>query len=298
MAAASTNPAMSDPELERAANRALDRALALIRARHESGRVPTHMHYHNSGHTIGVVERARAIGGALGMSERHLLLTTIAAAYHDTVQRWAPVEQADGSVLRKRQTGRDEVASAYEAVEAMAELGIAFTPEEQGVVASAIIATIPAWDAAATTVAQPFLIEHPVITALALADVGAAGMDPDMYSRDGPALFAEENLDLMTAVMGAERAADLGGDVQELYRGRYIAWLKVQPGFALGRRHRLHNGELAGFDPQVRERVLGLFSHFDASVAAAEAAIKRAEALAFAPLMRQLDVRAFPGDPR
>jgi hypothetical protein len=291
-------PRAPEHELRKAERLVIDQAVALIRQRHESGRIPDHMHYHNSEHTIGVVERAQAIGQALGMSDRQLLLTVIAAAYHDTVQRWVAMEGEGGVVTRKRLTGRDEVASAAEAAEAMAGLEIRFTPDEYGIVSSAIVGTIPGWDNEASTVCQPFLIEHPVIRAVALADLGSAGMDPVMYGRDGPALFAEENLDLMEVVMAAERVSEIPEASQQFYRARYLAWLKVQPGFARGRENRLDNGELDGLDPSAEARVRALFCRFEESVAVAEAAITAAQTLDFAPLMRQLDPRAFPAEPR
>jgi len=297
MAAAATPGAMGDPDLERAAELAVARAMASIRERHESGRVPDHMHYHNCAHTAGVIARARRLAAAMGMSDRDLLLTVIAAAFHDVVQRWIPIHKEDGAVRRQRLTGRDEVASAHEAVEAMAELGIPFTAEENGLVASAILATIPGWDMAASTVSQSFLIEHPVISAVALADVGAAGMDPDVYSRDGPALFAEENIDLMQVVMAARTVDEIPADDQARFRTRYIDWLKIQPSFARGRRQLLENGELDGFEPAVRARLQQEFSRFEDSIALAEAAVARAQQLDFATLMRQLDARAFPDEP-
>lgn len=284
-------------DFERAGQIAVDRALALIRSRHESGRVPDHMHYHNSAHTAGVVRRARAIALTMGLSDRHVLLTNIAAAWHDVVQRWVPVDQGDGTILRRRLAGRDEVASAHEGVEAMADLGVTFTPEDMGIVASAIVATIPSWDGDVGTVAQPFLIAHPVITAVALADVGAAGMEPEVYALDGPALFAEENLDVMATVMAAERLGDVASTDQARFRDRYIDWLNVQPDFARGRNIRMRNGELDGLPGPVQDRLLNLFSGFDASVVLAETAVARARALPFVPLMRQLYPRAFPGEP-
>jgi len=287
-----------DPDLERVGQIAVARALAVIRKRYESGRVPDHMHYHNSAHTAGVIARARTLGTAMGMSDRHLLLTVIAAAFHDVVQRWVPVEKEDGAVRRQRLIGRDEVASAHEAVEAMADLGVPFTAEEQGIVASAILATIPGWDMAAQTVSQPFLVQHPVVATLALADVGAAGMDPDIYRSDGPALFAEENIDLMTAVMSVHTADEIAPEDRARYRARYIDWLKIQPGFARGRKQLLENGELDGFEPAVRARIMEHFSRFEESIAVAEAAVVQAEQLDFVALMRQLDERAFPDEPR
>jgi hypothetical protein len=291
-------PTAPDSELRKAERQIIARAMALIRERHESGQVPDHMHYHNSEHTGAVIDRARAIGQALGVSERHLLLTVIAAAFHDSVQRWMAVEGEGGVVTRKRLTGRDEVASAAEAVEAMAALDVRFAPDEYGIVSSAIVGTIPGWDTEAATVSQPFLIEHPVIRAVALADLGSAGMDPIMYGRDGPALFAEENIDVMEAVMAAQTASDIPEASQQFYRARYLTWLRVQPGFARGRQYRLEHGELDGLEPAALARVRALFCRFDDSVAAAEAAIVAAEGLGFVPLMRQLDARAFPGEPR
>lgn len=287
---------MSNAELERAGEEAIARAMRVIRERHESGQVPDHMYYHNWAHTAGVIERAQAIGVAMGMSERDLLLTTVAAAFHDVVQRWVAIEHEGGVVMRQRLAGRDEVASAQEAVEAMQMLGVTFSPKERGIVASAILATIPGWDADSATVCQPFLVSHPVVSAVAIADLGSSGMDPAIYFRDGPALFAEENLDLMAAVMSADRASDIPPDRQDSYRSRYLAWLGVQPGFARGRRQRLETGELDEFAPEVRGRILALFSQFEESIALSEAAVRRARDLDFVALMRQLDQRAFPGE--
>lgn len=287
---------VSNLKLHEAERDIVQMAISAIRERHEGGTVPDHMHYHNSAHTIGVIDRARAIGQALGLSDRHLLLTVIAAAWHDSVQRWMEIEGEGGVVTRKRFTGRDEVASAAEAVEAMGEVDLRFSPEECGIVASAILGTIPGWDGGQATICQPFLIEHPVVRAVALADLGSAGMDPDMYRRDGPALFAEEHIDLMEAIAGADSADEIPPAMQDVYRARYIAWLKVQPGFARGRRARLET-ELADLDEATRERVLALFSRFDESVAAAEEAVQLAESLDFVTLMRQLEPGAFPDDP-
>jgi hypothetical protein len=271
-------------------------ALGVIRERFEGGQVPEHMHYHNSEHTAGVIVRARAIGLAIDMSDRDLLLLVIAAAFHDIVQYWSPEERADGTIHRRRHAGRNEVASAYEAIEAMAELGVDFHPEEQGIVASAIIGTIPGWDHECATVVQPFLVEHGVVRSLALADIGSAGMDPSMYRLDGPNLFAEENLDIMAALSGARRGSDIGEAAQRAYRARYVAWLKVQPEFARGRRECLVNGELEGLDVEHKARVERLFCHFEESIAASEAAARDAETLPFVQLMRQLDPEAFPDE--
>lgn len=286
--------AMRDPVFARAGEAALAKAMTTIRSRYESGRVPDHMYYHNCAHTAGVVARAQVIGEVMGLSEREHLLALVAAAYHDVVQRWDAVERPGGIVFRQRQVGRDEVASAHEAVEAMATLGIAFRPEEYGIVASAIVSTIPSWDPEIGTVAQPFLVAHPVVSAVGMADLGAAAMSPETFGRDGPALFAEENIDLMKAVMAAPRADDVSGADQSLYRERYLDWLDAQPAFARGRQQRLLGEEIAGFDAPMRARLTALFNRFDDSAALARQSADHARTLAFAPLMRQLDARIFP----
>ena len=90
---------------------AVEAGLALIRTRFETGQAPGHMNYHDSAHTRGVIDRSLAIGRALEMSGRELLLTTIAAAFHDVVQDWHPVTHDDGAVTRIRHAGANEVAT-------------------------------------------------------------------------------------------------------------------------------------------------------------------------------------------
>jgi hypothetical protein len=279
-------------------NTASEQALELIRSRFESGKVPTHMHYHNRVHTSGVIDKARQIGEALGMNERELLLTTIAAAFHDTVQEWVAVPKDNGAVNRVRHAGANEVASAKEAMDCMAGLGAPFTPEEKGIVASAILATIPGWGVPYSTVIQPFLKpdSHKVVRAVALADLGSSGMDPDMFLTDGPTLFAEENLDVMEALETAQTAADIAADKQETYRARYMGWLKIQPPFARGRQRYFAEVESASLDEESKARLHALFSRYEESIAAAEQALARAEAADFVTLMRQLDPKAFPGE--
>lgn len=278
--------------------KASEQALALVRERFETGRVPSHMHYHNTVHTRGVIDKSLAIGAALGMTERELLLTTIAAAFHDTVQEWRAVAKDGGVVSRVRRAGANEVASAKEAIDCIHELGAPFTPEEMGVVASAILATIPGWGVAYNTVVQPFLTpdSHKVTRAVALADLGSSGMDPDMFLTDGPTLFAEENLDVMEALEQAQTASDIPADKQEAYRARYTGWLKIQPPFARGRQRYFAEVESAHLDTESKTRLDALFSRYDESIAAAEQAVERAEAADFVTLIRQLDPRAFPND--
>lgn len=290
---------MSDTvDLKALGAKASEQALALVRERFETGQVPSHMHYHNTLHTQGVIDKSLAIGEALGMTERELLLTNIAAAFHDTVQEWSAVPKDNGAVNRVRYAGANEVASAKEAMDCIAGLGAPFTPEEKGLVAAAILATIPGWGVPYSTVIQPFLKpdSHKVVRAVALADLGSSGMDPDMFLTDGPTLFAEENLDVVEAVEAAQTAGDIPADKQDAYRARYVGWLKIQPGFARGRQRYFAEVESATLDDESKGRLEALFSRYDESIAAAEQALARAEAADFTTLMRQLNPKAFPGE--
>lgn len=284
-----------DEELTALGARASDRALALVRDRFETGNAPSHLHYHNTLHTRGVIEKSLLIGAALGMTARELLLTNIAAAFHDTVQEWQAVPKGDGALIRVRQVGANEAASAREAVACMDGLGVRFAPEEKELVANAIQATIPEWSVPYGTVIQPFLTlgSHKVARAVALADLGSAGLDPPTFLSDGPNLFAEENLDLMGAVGAAQSASDIPADRQATYRARYLDWLRIQPDFARGRRFYFAEIELASLDAQSQRRLQALFRHYPQSIAAAEQALARAETASFTNLMRQLQPDAF-----
>lgn len=284
--------------LELAGEIIASQALVLVRSRYEDVPFERRLFYHDTFHTREVRERALRIAQAMGLSDRYLVLTDIAAAFHDSVQVSHAVERGNGIVVRQRHAGQNEVASAQEAVDAMTGSSIEFTPEEYIIVAFAITTTPPAWSAPFGTVIQPFLTScsHPVARAVALADLGAAGMDTTCFARDWKTLFAEEQLDIMAALVNAKRASDIDVATQDSYRARYIAWLNSQSPFARGRQALL-NHELEGLvDTDARERVRALFSHFDESIELAEAAPKLAKTQDFVLLMRQLLPTAFPDE--
>ncbi len=273
----------------------LDTALAIISERFEKPLFPERLFYHNTSHTLGVRERALLIGRAIGLPEREIRLVEIAACFHDSVQAWTLAHKDNGVIMRQRAAGQNEAASAHEACEAMSALDVMFTAEEKGVVASAIIATIPGWSPEHKTVTQPFLTScsHAVVRAVALADLGEAGMDPDSFVRTGPLVFAEDQLDLMQTLLAAKRTSDIPPRQQEWFRERLIGWLNIQVGFAAGRKALLDT-ELEGLNPEAKTRVMALFSRFDESIGVASAAVERAEAMDFVLLMRVLLPEVFP----
>src|SRR3954468_11905777 len=128
-------------------------ALALLRSRYEGNSDPDNdMPFHCAEHTAGVIRRTGALLRAMGAGEQEYQLGLLAAAFHDTVQRWAPATTPDGRVLRKRFVGQNEINSAAEAVAWMRQAGGVFRQEHCDLVTQAIVATIPGWDAANQTV--------------------------------------------------------------------------------------------------------------------------------------------------
>jgi hypothetical protein len=255
-------------------------ALTLIRTRYEGNEDPAYdMPFHCVAHTAGVVRRTGVLLRAMRASEDEYHLGLLAAAFHDTVQNWAPSPTADGRVLRQRFTGRNEADSAAEAVAWMRRAGT-FREEHYDLATRAILATIPGWDAENQTVSQPQLTHEapPVVRAVALADLGIAGMDGTPFLETGDQLFREENLDIDAALRRCSRREDLDGAVLEGYKARMQAWSRAQPDFARGRRALLEQ-DLGSLPGAAREAVRGLFSEFETAITLSEATVRAREAL-------------------
>lgn len=263
--------------------KAIDHAKGLIFTRFEIVSMPERLFYHTTGHTHGVIKRALRIADALRLSEREKLLVIFAAAYHDTVQKWEPVEKSPGTIVRHRFTVKNERESALEAVAAMEASDGDFTEKEMVLVASAIQATLPAWDMELQTVRQPLLTpeSHPVIRAVALADLGEAGMDPDAFLISSNRIFAEDQISLMKRVVRTDGPDEIPLDEQEEYRERFISWLKTQPAFAQGRK------ALLATECGTPE-VAALFDQFDRSIMYATRAVGSAQQMDFVRLMTLL----------
>lgn len=294
-------------------------AIEMLRARFEDvdddkEKLP----FHNAGHSVGVAARTRKILEAIErgapelVDERTVEIGQLTAIFHDTVQTWVPVETKDGDftkVMRKRLASPadakavagsedyagNEAASAAEAArfidaynEKRREAGLAevFTDGDKEVVRRAIDATIPGFDPEKGTVVQPRLVkESSVITrAVALADLGESGMDPEGYLKAGDALFREENLDILEASKDAKALSEAQKDY---YRKRMLGWSKFQPKFAAGRKARLEQ-ELEGLPDAAATEVRKLFAKFDESVEGAAAVATRRESMTFDDLLQDM----------
>ncbi len=255
------------------------------------------MFHHACNHTKDVLSRAALIAAALGLSPHHVLLMQIGAAFHDVVQEWDPVEKGSGVIVRRRRTVLNEEKSVAEARSFMKTLPMNFHEWERKEVDASILATVAEWNEAHQTVVQPNLTvkSHRLVLAVALADLGAAGMDPVSFIRDGWTLFAEDQIDIAMTLSAARRSEDIDEVVQEKYRERFLAWLSTQAAFARGRKE-LFFHEVQGLDVAATQRMRMLFSHFDESIAAADEECDRFETMDFVSLARHLVPDAFPDE--
>jgi len=256
--------------------------LSLLRSRYEGNSDPDNdLPFHCADHTAGVVRRTEALLKAMGASEPEREVGLMAAAFHDTVQRWEPNPTPDGRILRKRFTGQNENDSAAEGVQWMRGAGSGtFSDQECDLLTQAIRATIPGWDAANATVSQPNLAaDSPaVVRAVALADLGIPGMEGAAFVETGDQLFREENLDIARALRACAKRSDLSDAVLEGYKTRILGWCRGQVNYARGRRTRLPI-DLGNLSGPARAAVEALFCTFDQAISAAEEAVRTREAL-------------------
>jgi hypothetical protein len=255
-------------------------ALTLIRTRYDCNEDPANdMSFHCAAHTVGVIRRTGTLLRAMQASAHDFHLGLLAAAFHDTVQNWASSARPDGRVLRGRFAGRNELDSAAEAVAWMRRAGV-FCEENFDLVTRAILGTIPDWDVVHQTVSQPNLTHAApvVVRAVALADLGIAGMDGRPFLETGDRLFREENLDIDAALRRCPTRFGLGSTILEGYKARMLAWTRSQPAFARGSRALLEH-DLGNLRGAAREAVRGLFCKFEAAITTAEEAVRVRESL-------------------
>lgn len=259
--------ASKNPENLSVGERALAHVSEVLKARFEIGPLENRLLYHNEAHTKNVVTNAIKIGSALGLAPHELALVQIAASYHDVVQNWHAEDREDGSLFRKRESGPNEIQSYDEAIAWMKEeSGQEWSESDFARIKDAILATTPTWDVELRTVVQKMLTPDcdPVLRAVALADISAPGMNPDICMQNTDSLFLEEQLDAIEALKQYQEGnlpEEKGVQIVE----RYKKWVDGQWHFVDGRRQRLEI-ELDGLSVDSKNTVRDLFSHFDDSL--------------------------------
>jgi len=251
--------------------------------------------YHNAWHTKNVIRRTKTILKAIASTDQKTArLGELTAAWHDVVQNFNTEEETIGlftKKMRKRSVVENEETSAEEACDYLDALSkengnaILFSDTDREVVRRGIHVTIPDFHPEQGTVIQPNLTHESdlVARAVALADIGAAGMDgPDIFGQEGDALFREENIDISDALRNQEY---MSPSRKEFFRGRMIEWSEGQEQFAAGRKA-LFDAELQGLSKEEQEAVRPLFSKFDESIQGMREKTERRKEMPFDELVR------------
>lgn len=284
---------------EAVVEKGIEDALMKIRERFGTAEKPIdNFAFHNEGHTKSVIERVKKLLEAMLVSDRAVKLGALIASYHDTIQDGEIKETEDGRKIRSRFIEKNEAASALELVTYMRANPSYFSDEDIEMAEDAIEATIPGFDMGHMTVIQPRLLESIdaalaredalsdkslVTRALALADLGTAGMDaPDMFAEDGNRVFREDNMDIYEAL---EHPDTLSDAQKEFFQKRMLGWTTNQIAFARGR-EALLDRELQGLPEEVERNVRALFSHFDANIQRAQSKVDRRKLMTFEELAR------------
>lgn len=285
-----TEPVQIKPEEMTVASRAQEKALGLIKERFEDSPESDRLAYHNRVHTLDVIRRAGTIANALGLPKRERALVHLAAAFHDVVQNSKRVTREDGAIVRKQHTGENEIKSAQEAVAWMKEqTDVVFSDQECELVRTAILATTPTWNSEYGTVVQNTLTSqnNHVVRAVALADIGSVGMEPQNFGREGDALFIEQEIDITQALENAGGVDDISLENQEKYLARYRSWLHSQSSFATGRQTLFEN-ELGDITDEAKNNLRQLFAHFDEGITIAQENAEAADAYNFTQMVHRL----------
>jgi len=290
----------ADKKFEQFANEATKEALIIIRKNFEQNPDPdSNLDFHNTRHTESVVQKIGQIlktmqDGGTDISEKDLALGKIAAAFHDSIQNWQEQKVLDPTtglekIMRQRFIGQNEKDSADLAIKFIENTNQqkkedVFSAEDQEILRQAVDSTVPGFDPAQKTVVQPNLKEksHPVTLALALSDLGTAGINGgEAFVKEGSDLFREENLDIKRILKSGRVPTDTE---KEFFRNRMLAWSKFQPLFAQGRKNLLEK-EISSLPDNAKENLRQLFSKFDESIQTATKKANERELMTFEQLL-------------
>ncbi len=236
--------------------------------------VQKQLYYHTRDHINNVQRRADQIfevvcpywsasnqETALVDISRRKLLLDLCAISHDMVQVFIAPTKAHAP--RQRQPGVSEMATIERLLDYINQLNqllsnpkspARLTDEDIAIVRDAISATICAYDATEQAIYQPDLYNphkslSPIARILALADIGALGIDGvEVYHQEGSLIVLEENLDLIPLILDGT-IYSLKSNNFELYQNiqkRLLKRCRFQVNFAKSRAARLDR-EIADF---------------------------------------------------
>lgn len=181
---------------------------------------------------------------------RMKLLLDLCAIAHDMVQVFVPPTQEHSP--RKREPGVSEKATIEQLLNYINKLNqqlqqhapissAMLNDEDIAIIEGAIAATICAYDATEQAIYQPALdkdkLLSPVARILALADIGALGIDGvEVYQQEGSLLLLEENLDLIPLLLdGKIYSLSSDSDLYQNLQQRLLNRCRFQVKFAKSR---------------------------------------------------------------
>jgi hypothetical protein len=280
----------------------IEAARELLEARFD----PDEWNYHYVDHTLVDVEPAtyhflEVLSKATPecVPQEYFLWGSIAASFHDCVLRWTqcrvkcplPNESWVWGEKRVRTSGYKPGGNEWDsAQEALAWMGDRFGEEAKRVVHRAIGRTAAKHDDC--TVYQEYdandpLDDHPVVIAVKMSDLGAAGTDPVRFLRGGMELALEADIDMAYhftfALIHGRSYFDRLPRVDvyredkvvktvttlEAYRQRLLYWFGTQGRFARGREGYLEY-DMGRLPEPGRRAIRQLFCRFEESAKAAE----------------------------
>jgi hypothetical protein len=300
----------SDDDFSYHIDKGIQWALARIKMNFEhSPNAHFHLPYHDSKHTQFVIDKVGLILSSIRnvdpklVTQRDIEIGKFAAAFHDVFIRWEKKVVPDGEhtkVLRKRlipDSIENEKASAEIAIKYMDIVNEVqdfeiFNSDDKEIVRESIEResieiTIPSYDPVTKTVKQPRLTLDSSIVArsVAMADIGAAGMDVNVYTDGGDRLFREENIDIYDAIN--LNPSEVSGDKEEYYRNRMIYWSEFQIGFAQGRKV-LSHAELMQLPSKTKDKIIKLFENFDNSIHVSQKMFEKRGKMSFSDLIADM----------
>ena len=228
------------------------------------------MEYHNPDHSVGVGDKAvefLELVPAGGVSEKDKILARTIGRGHDIDQTYTMQPAFNGIGKRRaRETGAIEERSAKYIQQLLKEEGLELDEREMDVIGQAVDATVPGFDTKLMTVVQPRLekSDRPATWAVAAADLGAAGYDPEHFLKDGDAVFNEDRFLPQLDTLDEET-------LKKVYQ-EVISWTANQVTYATGQKTYWNREDVPEF-------IKGALTKFDESIKLCEERHERRKAL-------------------
>ena len=260
-----------------------------------------HLPYHNEKHVQRVVENylqivMAIIGGGTKIDPRMMQIGILAAAFHDSVQNFTETANDPSGakgVIRQRDSGQNEKSSVLPLFKYMDEenekVPGTFTEEDKALAQKMIDVTVPKFENGVMIQKNLNETSSELEIALALADIGTAGMGPsEDFIREGNEIFREDNIDIAKAVAELQTGGSIDDTRKENFRSRMIAWSETQPKFAKSREDRFDT-DTVGLTEKARHTLkTRVFKHFGRSIELATQKLEERRGLSFEKLLADM----------